>query len=100
MFIARFTICILLKDDSAILLHCSNSYKNKEGIDLSKVKNFQRTETDTGSSEAQIARMTARIIQISSHLGQNRKDYAAKRGLELILAERKSLLKYLFRTNR
>lgn len=93
---------MLTKRRSACNLHCScsNSYKNKENIDLSKVKNFMRTETDTGSSEAQIARMTARIQQISSHLGQNRKDYAAKRGLEAILSQRKSMLKYLFRTDR
>lgn len=71
-----------------------------ENIDLSKLPALQRHDADTGSSEVQVARLTARIEQISKHLSQNRKDFAARRGLEAILSQRKSLLQYLYRQDR
>ena len=83
------------------MIHCcSNAYKNLENVDLSKLPAYQRHERDCGSSEVQVARLTARISQISSHLAQNRKDYAARRGLEAILSQRKSLLQYVFKSDR
>ncbi len=78
----------------------SNSYKNKENIDLSKLENYKRTESDTGSSEVQIARLTARIVQLTTHLGQHKKDFACRRGLEIVLSQRKKLMAYLMRTNK
>lgn len=78
----------------------SASYKNKENIDLSRVPAYGRHEKDTGSSEIQIARLSARIDQISDHLKMNRKDFAAKRGLVALLSQRKTLLQYLYRENR
>lgn len=79
---------------------CSNSYKNLENIDLSNLPKYARKENDTGSSEYQVARLTARIGQISSHLSKNKKDFAAKRGLQTILNTRKSLLQYLYRKDK
>lgn len=79
---------------------CSNSYKNGENIDLSKVPQYARHEKDCGSPEYQVARLTARIGQISKHLSTNKKDHAAKRGLVAILSQRKSLLQYLYRRDR
>jgi small subunit ribosomal protein S15 len=78
----------------------SNSYKNKENIDLSKLPTYQRTETDTGSSEVQIARLTARIEQLSTHLAQHKKDFSCRRGLEIVLSQRKKLMAYLQRTDK
>ena len=78
----------------------SNSYKNLENINLSKLPQFAKHEKDTGSSEYQVARLTARVEQLSGHLQINKKDYAAKRGLQAILAQRRSLLQYLYRTDR
>lgn len=78
----------------------SNAYKTLENIDLSKLGTYQRHEKDSGSSEVQVARLTARIEQISSHLANNKKDYAARRGLEAILSQRKSLLQYVYRADR
>ena len=49
--------------------------------DKSKVAQFQRAEGDTGSSEVQIAQLTARVAQLTSHLQTHRKDYASTRGL-------------------
>eukprot|EP00195_Chlamydomonas_chlamydogama_P016111 CAMPEP_0202893958 /NCGR_PEP_ID=MMETSP1392-20130828/3438_1 /ASSEMBLY_ACC=CAM_ASM_000868 /TAXON_ID=225041 /ORGANISM="Chlamydomonas chlamydogama, Strain SAG 11-48b" /LENGTH=148 /DNA_ID=CAMNT_0049578475 /DNA_START=59 /DNA_END=505 /DNA_ORIENTATION=+ len=78
----------------------SNSYKNLENINLSRVPEFAKHEKDTGSAEYQIARLTARIEQLSTHLRANRKDFSARRGLEAILSQRKSLLKYLYKSDR
>lgn len=78
----------------------SQSYKNLENINLSRLPEFARHENDTGSSEYQVARLSARVTQLSTHLQANKKDYAAKRGLQAILAQRKSLLQYLYRDNR
>lgn len=50
--------------------------------------------------QVQIARLSARINQISTHLRVNRKDFSSKRGLEAVLSQRKRLLKYLYRTDR
>jgi len=53
----------------------------------------------TGSTEAQIASLTERVIQLSSHLKIHKKDYASQRGLRKILGTRKRLLIYLFHKN-
>jgi small subunit ribosomal protein S15 len=79
---------------------CSASYKNKENINLSRVPGYARHDKDTGSSEIQVARLSARIEQISGHLKSNRKDFAAKRGLVALLSQRKTLLQYLYREDR
>lgn len=68
--------------------------------DRSKVAQFRRAEADTGSSEVQIAQLTARVAQLTAHLQTHRKDYASTRGLMKVLSRRKSLLQYLKRTDR
>lgn len=78
----------------------SASFKNKENVDLSRVANYARTPADVGSTEVQIARLTARVQQMSAHLKSNRKDFSSRRGLEAVLSQRKSLMQYLYRTNR
>ena len=50
---------------------------------------------DRGSTGIQIALLTARILQLSQHLKNHKKDYASQRGLSTILGKRKRLLKYL-----
>jgi len=78
----------------------SASYKNKENINLEKVPTYKQHDSDAGSTQVQIARLSARIEQISTHLRINRKDYSSKRGLEAVLSQRKRLLRYLYRTDR
>lgn len=78
----------------------SASYKNKENIDLSKVAGFAHHEKDVGSTEVQIARLTARVEQMSSHLKANSKDHSGERGLQAVLAQRRKLLQYLYKKNR
>lgn len=78
----------------------SASFKNKENINLEKVPAYKQHESDAGSTQVQIARLSARIEQISTHLRINRKDFSSRRGLEAVLSQRKRLLKYLYRTDR
>lgn len=67
------------------------------GADLSKVELVQRSESDSGSTEVQIARLTARIVHLTEHLKEHKKDYATQRGLQIILGKRKRLMNYLLR---
>lgn len=52
-------------------------------------------DTNTGSSEAQIALFTYRISHLTEHLKKNRKDYGTQRALQLLVGKRRSLLDYL-----
>ncbi|KIY96323.1 30S ribosomal protein S15 [Monoraphidium neglectum] len=78
----------------------SASFKNKENIDLEKVPAYKQHDSDSGSTQVQIARLSARITQIGDHMKANRKDFSSKRGLEAVLSQRKRLLRYLYRTDR
>ena len=60
---------------------------------------FGGTEKNTGSTEGQIALLTERISQISSHLQQNKKDFSTHRGLMQLVGKRKRLLNYLQKHN-
>lgn len=52
-------------------------------------------ETNTGSSEGQVALFTYRITHLTEHLKKNRKDYGTQRALQLLVGKRRSLLDYL-----
>ena len=60
----------------------------------------RRHETDTGSSQVQIAVLTERIRHLTEHLKSNRKDHTSRRGLLLMVGKRSALLKYLSRKDR
>lgn len=53
------------------------------------------SETNTGSSEGQIALFTFRISNLTEHLKKNRKDFGTQRSLQLLVGKRRSLLDYL-----
>ena len=57
------------------------------------------SETNTGSTEAQIAMLTERIKHISEHMKKNKKDFSTNRGLIQLVGQRKSLLSYLSKTD-
>ena len=61
--------------------------------------NFAGNEKNTGSIEGQIALLTERISQISSHLQQNKKDFSTHRGLMQLVGTRRRLLNYLQKHN-
>ena len=62
------------------------------------VDKFQRFAGDTGSSEVQVALLTARINQLTEHMKVHPKDVHSRRGLMLLVAQRRKLLDYLKRT--
>ena len=55
------------------------------------------SETNTGSTEGQIALFTFRISNLTEHLKKNRKDFGTQRSLQLLVGKRRSLLDYLKR---
>ena len=59
------------------------------------VAKFAKKENDTGSTEVQIALLTARIQELTSHLQDNPKDFSSRLGLLKIVIRRKKLMKYL-----
>ncbi len=63
------------------------------------VKNYQRSDGDTGSSEVQVALLTERIKYLTEHLKVHRKDHHSRRGLLLLVSQRRALLDYLKRKN-
>ena len=56
-------------------------------------------ETDTGSPEVQIAILTERITELTEHLKQNPKDHHSRRGLLMMVGQRRGLLDYLKKTD-
>ena len=62
-------------------------------------ESFGGKATNTGSIEAQVALLTERILHISSHLKENKKDFSSNRGLMQLVGKRKRLLSYLSKTN-
>ena len=63
------------------------------------IKQFQRDEKDTGSSEVQIALLTERINELTEHLKVHTKDNHSRRGLLKMVGKRRNLLNYLARTD-
>jgi len=60
---------------------------------------FGGKQSNTGSIEGQIALLTERIAQISTHLQENKKDFSTHRGLMQLVGKRKRLLNYLQKHN-
>lgn len=59
------------------------------------IKNFQKKELDTGSSEVQIALLTFRITDLTEHFKTHKKDKHGQRGLVKLVNKRRKLLDYL-----
>jgi len=62
------------------------------------VSQYGRHQRDTGSTEIQIALLTARINHLTEHLKVHKKDHASRRGLLMMVGRRNRLLRYLART--
>ncbi len=61
------------------------------------ISNFRAREGDTGSTEVQVALLTGRINQLTTHMAANRHDYHTQRGLLKLVGQRRRLLAYLSR---
>lgn len=60
-----------------------------------ETQTFKLHETDTGSSDVQVAKLTERINHLTGHLGEHKKDFSTRRGLLKLVARRRKLLDYL-----
>ena len=58
---------------------------------------YGKSNTDTGSPEAQIALFSVRIARLTEHLKANKKDYNTQRSLKMLVGKRRRLLDYLVR---
>ena len=63
------------------------------------ITRFGKSETDTGSSAAQVAILTERIRNLSDHLQANEKDFSCRRGLLRLIGKRRRLQNYLHAQN-
>ena len=59
------------------------------------IKEYGRSEGDTGSPEVQVAILTARIQELTEHLKVNQKDHHSRRGLLKMVGQRRNMLAYL-----
>lgn len=62
---------------------------------LEIIKEFGRGEGDTGSPEVQIALLTERITYLTEHFKVHKKDHHSRRGLLMMVGQRRGLLNYL-----
>jgi len=69
--------------------------ENTETVDI---KQFQLHGKDTGSADVQVALLTRRIGELTEHLKNHAKDHSSRRGLLKMVAQRRSLLDYLSRS--
>ena len=59
------------------------------------INKFKQSENDTGSVQVQVALLTERIRELTEHLKRNHKDNHSRRGLAMLIGQRKSFLRYL-----
>jgi small subunit ribosomal protein S15 len=59
------------------------------------IETFKTHAKDTGSADVQIALLTNRINHLTGHLQTNKKDHSSRRGLLLMVSQRRRLLEYL-----
>ncbi len=63
------------------------------------MERHKRHESDTGSPEVQIALLTERINLLTGHLDAHKKDVHSRRGLLMMVSQRRRLLAYLMQTD-
>jgi small subunit ribosomal protein S15 len=63
----------------------------KQGV----ISKYRTHKTDSGSPEVQVAILSVRILQLNDHFKTHQKDHHSRRGLLLMVARRRRLLKYL-----
>jgi small subunit ribosomal protein S15 len=59
------------------------------------IKEYATSEGDTGSPEVQVAVLSERIKNLTEHLGSHGKDFHSRRGLLMMVGQRRRLLEYL-----
>ena len=59
------------------------------------IKEYGKSESDTGSAEVQVALLSNRIEHLTEHLKTHKKDHHTRRGLLILVGKRRRLLQYL-----
>ena len=59
------------------------------------ISNNRTQKADTGSPEVQIALLSERLVQLTEHFKEHKKDHSSRRGLLMMVARRRRLLTYL-----
>jgi small subunit ribosomal protein S15 len=59
------------------------------------IQQFGKNDTDTGSPEVQVALLTRRINHLTEHLREHKHDHHSRRGLLMLVGQRRRLLNYL-----
>ena len=59
------------------------------------IEEYRTHDKDTGSTESQVAMLTARITELTQHLRENKHDESTRRGLLKLVGRRRRLLRYL-----
>ena len=59
------------------------------------IEDYKRDDADTGSPEVQVALMSARISELTEHFNTHKKDHHSRRGLLMLVNNRRKLLDYL-----
>ena len=62
------------------------------------IKEFATSADDTGSADVQVAILTERILNLTEHMKIHKKDFHSRRGLIIMVGQRRRLLDYLKRT--
>jgi small subunit ribosomal protein S15 len=63
------------------------------------IAEYGSTESDTGSAEVQVAMLSRRISDLTEHLKQHKHDHHSRRGLLLLVGQRRRLLNYVAKTD-
>jgi small subunit ribosomal protein S15 len=63
------------------------------------IEEFATSEGDTGSPEVQVAVLTRRIAHLTEHLKEHKHDHHSRRGLMLLVGQRRRLLNYVAKTD-
>jgi small subunit ribosomal protein S15 len=63
------------------------------------IAEYATSDSDTGSPEVQVAMLTRRIKDLTEHLKEHKHDHHSRRGLLLLVGQRRRLLQYLQRTD-
>lgn len=73
----------------------SINLKNKQEI----IAKFGQNDKDSGSARVQVALLTQKILELTEHLKQNKKDFQGRRGLLKMVGRRKQFLSYIKNKN-
>jgi small subunit ribosomal protein S15 len=69
------------------------------GAKTRQINNFRLHDSDTGSPEVQVALLSQRIEQLTEHFKTHKKDHHSRRGLLMLVGQRRRLLDYLKKNN-